>query len=59
MFQQAFLPSISAWGLCFVMTLGLYDLSIGAIIIFSAIVGTNLALQIGGRARVYRTPDLL
>jgi ribose transport system permease protein len=48
MFQQAFLPSISAWGLCFVMTLGLYDLSIGAIIIFSAIVGTNLALQIGG-----------
>jgi len=47
MFQQAFLPSISAWGLCFVMTLGLYDLSIGAIIIFSAIVGTNLALTIG------------
>jgi ribose transport system permease protein len=47
MFQQAFLPSISAWGLCFVMTLGLYDLSIGAIIIFSAIVGTNFALVIG------------
>lgn len=47
MFQQAFLPSISAWGLCFVMTLGLYDLSIGAIIILSAIVGTNLTLAIG------------
>jgi len=47
MFQQAFLPSISAWGLCFVMTLGLYDLSIGAIIILSAIVGTNLTLFIG------------
>jgi ribose transport system permease protein len=47
MFQQAFLPSISAWGLCFVMSLGLYDLSIGAIIILSAIVGTNLTLALG------------
>jgi len=47
-FQQAFIPSISAWGLCFVMSLGLYDLSIGAIIILSAIIGTNVANLVGG-----------
>jgi len=51
-FQQAFIPSISAWGLCFVMSLGLYDLSIGSIIILSAIVGTNTANLVGGFAGV-------
>ena len=51
-FQQAFIPSISAWGLCFVMSLGLYDLSIGAIIILSAIIGTNTANMVGGVAGV-------
>ena len=34
-------------GLCYVMMLGLYDLSIDAIIILSAIVGTNLTLLMG------------
>jgi ribose transport system permease protein len=47
MFQQAFIPSIVAWGLCFVMTLGLYDLSIGAIIILSSMVGTKVGLLFG------------
>jgi ribose transport system permease protein len=51
-FQQAFLPSITAWGLCFVMTLGLYDLSVGAIIILSAIITAKAAVVISGLAGV-------
>ena len=47
-FQQAFIPSIMAMGLCFVMSLGLYDLSIGAIVILSAIIATKSANLVGG-----------
>ena len=50
--QQAFLPSITAWGLCFVMTLGLYDLSAGAIIILSATLAAKVALVITGLSGV-------
>jgi ribose transport system permease protein len=51
-FQQAFIPSIMAMGLCFVMSLGLYDLSIGAIVILSAILGTKSANLVGGAGGV-------
>lgn len=47
MIQQSFIPSIIAWGLCFVLTLGLFDLSIGGIIIFSGIIGTYAANAVG------------
>lgn len=39
MFQQAFIPSIMAWGLFFILSLGLYDFSLGAIMVMAGILG--------------------
>jgi ribose transport system permease protein len=47
MFQQAFIPSIMAWGLYFVLTLGLYDFSLGAVLVLAGIIGGNIGLQFG------------
>jgi ribose transport system permease protein len=47
MFQQAFIPSIMAWGLYFVIALGLYDFSLGAILVLAGIIGGNVGLQFG------------
>jgi ribose transport system permease protein len=47
MFQQAFIPSIMGWGLYFVLTLGLYDFSVGAVLVLAGIVGGNIGAQFG------------
>ncbi|MDD4680817.1 MAG: ABC transporter permease [Clostridia bacterium] len=45
--QQAFIPSVLAWGLCFIFTLGLYDFSIGSILVMACIVGADLSKTFG------------
>jgi Ribose/xylose/arabinose/galactoside ABC-type transport systems, permease components len=47
MVQQAFIPSMLAWGLCFLFTLGLYDFSIGAVLVLSCIVGADMSGSFG------------
>jgi len=47
MFQQAFIPSIMAWGLYFILTLGLYDFSLGAIMVLAGILGGTAGLLWG------------
>ena len=46
MFQQAFLPSIMAWGLFFILSLGLYDFSLGAIMVLAGIIGGTVGLHV-------------
>ncbi len=43
---QAVLPSILAWGACFNMTAGHSDFSVGSSMLFSAIVGGNIAVRL-------------
>ncbi len=45
--QQCLLPSIAACGFYFVLTMGLFDFSIGANIILSALVACMLSVQFG------------
>ncbi len=45
MFQQAFLPSIMAWGLFFILSLGLYDFSLGGIMVLGGIIGGVFGLM--------------
>ena len=40
--QQAMLPSVTACGIYFIVTMGLWDFSVGANIVLSAIVGVQL-----------------
>lgn len=47
MFQQSFIPSIIAWGLFFILTLGLYDFSLGAILVLAGIIGGTIGLSLG------------
>lgn len=47
MLQQAFIPSMLAWGLCFLFTLGLYDFSIGAILVMACIIGADFSKAFG------------
>lgn len=44
---HAVFPAFTAWGFCFIFTTGIIDLSVGAIIILSSIVGGLLAMQMG------------
>ena len=46
--QQSFIPSVVAWGLCFVMTLGMYDMSVGGILILVSILAGKLAGNFSG-----------
>lgn len=45
--QQSFMPSVAACGYFFAYTIGLFDLSMGANIILSALVGCTLSLRFG------------
>jgi len=45
--QQAIVPAIIAWGLCFVLQCGLWDFSVGAVVVLSGIIGGNLAMMWG------------
>ena len=45
--SSAVFPIFTAWGLCFIFSSGLIDLSIGANILLSANVGAYLAIQLG------------
>lgn len=45
MFQQAFLPSVMAWGLFFILSLGLYDFSLGGIMVLAGIIGGVIGLM--------------
>lgn len=42
--QQAMLPSIMAWGLFFILTLGLWDFSLGGVMVLSSIIGGVVGL---------------
>jgi len=42
--QQAMLPSVMAWGLFFILTLGLWDFSLGGVMVLSGIVGGIIGL---------------
>lgn len=45
--QQAIIPAIVAWGVCFLIECGLWDFSVGAVVVMSGIIGGNLALMFG------------
>jgi ribose transport system permease protein len=45
MFKQSLFPCLIAWGISFNMTMGVFDLSPGSIIVLSGIIGGNLALS--------------
>lgn len=45
--QQSFMPAVAACGYFFAYTIGLFDLSMGANIILSALVGCTLSLRFG------------
>ena len=45
--QQSFMPAVAACGYFFAYTIGLFDLSMGANIILSALVGCTLSLRLG------------
>lgn len=45
--QQALIPSVAAFGLYYVVTMGLFDFSIGANIVLSGIIGIFLANSTG------------
>ncbi len=47
MLQQAFIPSILAWGLAFILTMGLYDFSIGGVLVLAAIIGADYGARFG------------
>ena len=47
MFKQSFIPSILSWGLIYILTLGLYDFSIGSILVLASIIGADLGLKFG------------
>jgi ribose transport system permease protein len=47
MLQQTFIPTILACGLIFMLTLGLYDFSIGAILVLAALIGADLGIHFG------------
>ena len=47
LFQQAMIPSVTACGLFFIITMGLWDFSIGANIVLSAIVSVQLYNLLG------------
>ena len=42
--QQAIAPAILAWGVCFDFKVGLWDFSVGAVVLVAGILGGNLAL---------------
>lgn len=46
-FQQALLPTVAACGFYFIIVMGLFDFSIGANIVLSAIVGVLLSRRFG------------
>jgi len=46
-FQQALLPTVAACGFYFIIAMGLFDFSIGANIVLSAIVGVLLSRRFG------------
>lgn len=45
--QQSVAPSFIVWGLCFAMTMGIFDLTPGVIIILGSMIATILAIKIG------------
>ena len=45
--QQALIPSVAAFGLYYVVVMGLFDFSIGANIVLSGIIGIFLANSTG------------
>lgn len=45
--QQILLPSVAACGLYFILTMGLFDFSLGANIILSSLIGVLLSAQLG------------
>ena len=45
--QQAFVPTIASIGLYFIITMGLFDFSIGAILVMSSLVGLVLVQDYG------------
>jgi len=47
MLQQTFIPSILSCGLIFILTLGLYDFSVGAVLVLAAIIGADLGIHFG------------
>jgi len=47
LFQQAMMPSVTACGLFFIITMGLWDFSVGANIVLSAIIAVQLYGIIG------------
>lgn len=46
-FQQSFMPAVIAAGLYFILTMGMFDFSIGAILVFSGILGGLASQYIG------------
>lgn len=46
-FQQALMPTVAACGFYFIIVMGLFDFSIGANIVLSAIIGVMLSEQFG------------
>ncbi len=47
LFQQCLLPSVAACGFYFILAMGLFDFSLGANIILSALVGCMLSYHLG------------
>ena len=47
MLQQAFVPAILAWGMCFELRCGNLDMSLGANVIASAIIGGSISNMLG------------
>lgn len=45
--QQSIIPAILAWGVCFSFKAGVWDFSIGATAVLSAIIGGNLSMMMG------------
>ena len=58
-FVHSIFHALTAWGLCFIFTTGLCDLSIGAIVLLSANVGGLLGenLGLGYPGMLYSTGD--
>lgn len=47
MFLQAIIPAVMGWGLCFMLTSGLWDFSLGAVAILVGIVAADVGLTYG------------
>jgi ribose/xylose/arabinose/galactoside ABC-type transport system permease subunit len=45
--QQAILPAILAWGVTFELKLGIWDFSVGAVVLFASILGGQLSMMLG------------